>query len=51
MDLDEFEKERGGEVAWEAAQEPISNMLAILKRNEGPFFLGGTSMYSSFVIY
>jgi hypothetical protein len=45
-DLDEFEKEKGGEIAWTAAQEPIQNMLAILKRNGGPFFLGKTRTFS-----
>lgn len=38
--LDELEKERGGEQAYEGAKESWKPWEAILKRREGPFVLG-----------
>lgn len=39
-DLAQLEREKGGEVAWKALEEPVREMAAILKENGGPFFLG-----------
>lgn len=40
MPLDQFEKEKGGEHLWEAAKEPIEKIAALLKKTDGPYFLG-----------
>lgn len=45
MSLDELEKTKGGEQAWEAAREPWGVMADILKRRGGPFVLGETGRW------
>lgn len=41
--FDEFEKEKGGDQAWEVAKGPIKDLANLLKKQGGPFFLGKTS--------
>ncbi|KAI9656691.1 MAG: hypothetical protein M1831_004601 [Alyxoria varia] len=42
MSLDEIEKTRGGERAWEAMEQEFKSLIDLLKREPGPFFLGKT---------
>ncbi|KAJ4146500.1 hypothetical protein NW754_001965 [Fusarium falciforme] len=50
MPLDQLNKEKGGQVAWDAAKPIIAEVEALLKENsEGPFFLGKTPSYADFV--
>ena len=42
MPLSELEKVKGGEPAWQAAEQPIKDMAALLKRQGGPYILGKT---------
>ncbi|OIW25346.1 thioredoxin-like protein [Coniochaeta ligniaria NRRL 30616] len=49
MPLDQFWNEKGGEVAWKAAEPHIRDITAMLKENpEGPFFDGKTVTYADF---
>ncbi|KAF2142241.1 uncharacterized protein K452DRAFT_271090 [Aplosporella prunicola CBS 121167] len=48
--LDVLEKERGGEQAWEKAKAPLEKVAAMLKENDGPFFLGEQVCYADFVV-
>ncbi|KAH7001451.1 hypothetical protein EDB80DRAFT_722304 [Ilyonectria destructans] len=50
MPLEQLEKERGGQFAWDAGQPIFREVEALLKENqEGPFFLGKTVSYADFV--
>ncbi|CAM1504384.1 Fc.00g019750.m01.CDS01 [Cosmosporella sp. VM-42] len=49
MPLDQLEKEKGGQQAWDAAQPVLHEVEALLKENtDGPFFLGKTISYADF---
>ncbi|KAK7734351.1 hypothetical protein SLS57_000044 [Botryosphaeria dothidea] len=50
MSLDQFEKEKGGEQAWAAAKEPLEKLAALLKKTDGPYFLGDQVSYADFII-
>ena len=51
MSLDDLEKsEKGGEAAWKAIAEPLSEMADLLKQNGGPFFMGRQASYSDFIV-
>ncbi|EKG14574.1 Glutathione S-transferase [Macrophomina phaseolina MS6] len=50
MSLDDYEKEKGGDQAWEAAKEPIAELATVLKKNDGPYILGDQVSYADFVI-
>ena len=53
MSLDEFEKMKGGEQAWQAAQPGVEDLKAFLaehKQDDGPFVLGSQVSYVDFVI-
>jgi len=53
MPLDELEKVRGGEGAWEAAKpgiEALGRLMREKKVDEGPFILGSQVCYADFVI-
>lgn len=49
MSLDQLEKERGGEKAWNAAEPILREVTALLKETEGPFFSGDTASYADLV--
>lgn len=50
MHVDEFEKENGGEVAWEGLAPLLQEVTALLTENkDGPFFMGKTVSYADFV--
>jgi glutathione S-transferase len=47
MSLSELEKKKGGDVAWNAAKEPIDAIAALLKQEpSGPFFAGDKRSYA-----
>ena len=49
MPLDQFVREKGGDVAWDASEPHIREVTAMLKENsEGPFFEGKTVTYADF---
>lgn len=49
MSLDQYWKEKGGEVAWKAAEPHIRDVTAMLKEKpDGPFFEGKTVTYADF---
>jgi glutathione S-transferase len=49
MPLDQFEKEHGGQKAYDAASPHLKKITALLKENDkGPFFLGETISYTDF---
>lgn len=51
MPLDQFWNEKGGEVAWNAAEPHIRDITALLKEKpEGPFFEGKTVTYADFYL-
>lgn len=53
MPLDEFEKTKGGEAAWQAAEPgmaALKEFLAANKRDAGPFILGSQVSYGDFII-
>lgn len=53
VELEEMEREKGGEKAWEAAQPGFEELSAFLqehKRDEGPFVLGSQVSYVDFMI-
>lgn len=53
MSLDQMEKERGGEAAWEAAGPGLDALDALLaehKVDDGPFVLGSQVSYADFVV-
>lgn len=53
MPLDELEKQKGGEQAWQAARPGIEGLKAFMsahKQDEGPFVLGSEVCYADFVI-
>lgn len=53
MPLDELERTRGGDQAWEAAGPgliELTGFLAKQKRDEGPFILGSQVCYADFLI-
>lgn len=50
---EQYEHEKGGEVAWKAAepgQEQLSEWLKSQKQDQGPFILGSTVTYPDFVL-
>lgn len=49
MDLEELEKQKGGEQAYTAAAPVINEVTAMMKENEGPFLSGNTVSYADFV--
>lgn len=46
MPLDRFEKERGGERAWNEVEPVIREVTVLLKEQNGPYFLGDTLSYA-----
>ena len=49
MPLDQYWNEKGGDVAWKAAEPHIREITAMLKENsDGPFFDGKTVTYGDF---
>jgi glutathione S-transferase len=53
MTLDELEKTKGGEPAWEAAKpglRELEDFITSQKRDEGPFILGSEVCYADFII-
>lgn len=42
MTLDQLEAERGGEQAWANGFENLAKVAALLKEEEGPYFMGHT---------
>ncbi|OQE38924.1 hypothetical protein PENCOP_c007G03622 [Penicillium coprophilum] len=49
MSLDQFEKEKGGVRAWNEVEPVLREVTALLKENEGPFFMGKTASYADLV--
>ncbi|KAJ5308989.1 hypothetical protein N7508_004368 [Penicillium antarcticum] len=49
MPVDQLEKEKGGELAWNEAEPALRSATALLKENEGPFFMGDTISYADLV--
>jgi glutathione S-transferase len=49
MPVDQLEKEKGGELAWNEAEPALRGATALLKENQGPFFLGETVSYADLV--
>jgi glutathione S-transferase len=49
MPLDQLEKEQGGDRAWDQAEPALRGITALLKENDGPFFLGNTASYADLV--
>ena len=45
MPLSQMEKEMAGEAPWEAAKQPIIELVDLLKEQGGPFFLGWTGKW------
>ncbi|GAM91572.1 hypothetical protein ANO11243_096240 [Dothideomycetidae sp. 11243] len=53
VSLDELERTKGGEVAWEAVKPAASNLVELLKRHkkdDGPFLRGSQVSYADFLI-
>ena len=53
MPLDEFERQKGGEQAWKAAEPGFAALKEFLtkhKRDQGPFVLGSQVSYADFVV-
>jgi glutathione S-transferase len=53
MTVDEFQKTKGGEQAWQAAQpglQALSEFLTKHKRDSGPFILGSQVSYADLVL-
>ncbi len=53
MPLDEWEKTRGGEQAWQAARPGLQELKAFLKESkvdDGPFVQGSEVCYADFII-
>ncbi|CAJ2500363.1 Uu.00g032160.m01.CDS01 [Anthostomella pinea] len=47
--LDQYAKEKGGEVAYQAAAPALKELTAMLKENgDGPYFMGKTVSYADF---
>ncbi|KGO47787.1 Glutathione S-transferase, N-terminal [Penicillium expansum] len=49
MPLDQLEREKGGVRAWNEAGPALCEVTALLKENEGPFFMGNTISYADLV--
>ncbi|PWY80630.1 putative glutathione S-transferase [Aspergillus heteromorphus CBS 117.55] len=49
MSLDQLEKEQGGDKAWDKAEPKIREATALLKENQGPFFMGEVISYADLV--
>jgi glutathione S-transferase len=49
MPVDQLEKEKGGVLAWNEAEPALRGATALLKENQGPFFLGETVSYADLV--
>lgn len=50
MSLEELERVRGGEGAWDQAGPGLDELDAMFKDNEGPFVLGSKISYADFVV-
>lgn len=48
-DLAIYRKEHGGEKAYEEAHEALQAAAALLRENQGPFFLGQEASYADFL--
>jgi hypothetical protein len=46
MPLSELMAKQGGENCWEDLKQPAKDIANLLKKNEGPFFLGKTGEIS-----
>lgn len=44
MSIEQWYQEKGGEQTWQNVQPIFERTDALLKKTEGPFFLGGTGM-------
>jgi len=49
MPLDRLEKEQGGDRAWSEVEVAIREATALLKEQNGPFFMGDTPSYADLV--
>ncbi|KAJ6044811.1 uncharacterized protein N7446_003005 [Penicillium canescens] len=49
MPVDQLEKTKGGVLAWNEAEPALRGATALLKENQGPFFLGETVSYADLV--
>ncbi|KAJ3951209.1 hypothetical protein N0V92_012388 [Colletotrichum tropicale] len=50
MTIYEFEKDYGGEQAWEKVKLPLQEVSALLNKTEGPFFQGSPVSYADFIL-
>lgn len=50
MTIYEFEKDYGGEKAWEKVKLPLQEVSALLDKTEGPFFQGSQVSYADFIL-
>lgn len=50
MPMDQFEREKGGDAAWEEARPIVAQLGEILKERGGPFVLGETVSYADFIL-
>jgi glutathione S-transferase len=51
--LDQYERDEGGDVAWQAAQKGLESLKLEIqqnKRDDGPFVLGSTITYGDFLV-
>ena len=51
--LDEYERDEGGDAAWDAAQKGLESLKLEMKqqkKDDGPFVLGSTVSYGDFLI-
>lgn len=50
MSLDQLQKEKGGQEAWDNAKPYLDEITALLKKNDsGPYFMGDRVSYADFV--
>jgi len=49
QDLEEFHKDKGGQQCWDGAKPGLEETAALLKKGEGPYFLGKEACYADFV--
>lgn len=50
VSLAQIEKERGGDIAWHGAKEPLQELDALLRANGGPFLIGSEGKLLSFFL-
>ncbi|KAL8718597.1 MAG: hypothetical protein Q9225_004282 [Loekoesia sp. 1 TL-2023] len=50
MPMDQFEREKGGDAAWEEARPIVAQIGELLKEKGGPFVLGETVSYADFIL-